>query len=178
MGPIVGAHSVTIGVLTRTVHLLSHARQVACTSFVWLFNEMRKAKPDGFKLPGSPAQKGFWFSNTPAKHGLTKNDVADLLVDPTWYKATFYREPLSRFLSGYRSKCEPGHDGDTKHCLKQFGSKTASFPEAVSALAQLDKTIVDKAQVVDEHWQRQARFCGGLENTLSVPPSPFLCCVP
>ena len=141
---------------------------------------MRKAKPDGFKLPGSPAQpaqkgiaqkgiaqKGIWFSNTPAKHGLTKNDVADLLVDPTWYKATFYREPLSRFLSGYRSKCEPGHDRDTKHCLKEFGSKRASFPEAASALAQLDKTIVDKAQVVDVHWQRQARFCGAHKHAVT-----------
>lgn len=25
---------------------------------------------------------------------------------------------------------------------------------------------MDGNQVVDEHWQRQARFCGGLENTL------------
>jgi hypothetical protein len=58
----------------------------------------------------------------------------------------------------YRSKCEPGHDGDTQHCDITFGSKTASFQQAVTAIAKMDATQVDKVQVVDEHYQRQASF--------------------
>jgi hypothetical protein len=135
--------------------LFCYIEKVACTSFNRLFNQMRSQPPDGF-----------WFANTPAKHNLSKSALEGLLVDPTWHKAVFYREPLARFLSGYRSKCEPGHDHDTHHCSATFGSVNASFQQAVAAIALMDGTSADKDQVVDEHYQRQARFCGGLENTL------------
>ena len=98
------------------------------------------------------------------------------------HKAVFYREPLERFLSGYQSKCERGHDRDGfAHCIHQFGDNVRNkkrikkskkktpiigFAGAVNYVAQQDRAEMDKDQTNDEHWTRQARFCGGLENTL------------
>jgi hypothetical protein len=66
---------------------------------------------------------------TPGNH-QTRSDLEDALEDPAWHKGVFVRDPLERFLSGYRSKCEPGHDGDTRHCMSAFGSHNASFVRA------------------------------------------------
>ena len=89
-----------------------------------------------------------------------------MLLNDTWHKAVFYREPLERFLSGFRSKCEPGHDADIFHCTSAFGTQRSTFVNAVQHLAAMDDQHKDADQSIDVHWQRQARFCGGLENTL------------
>ena len=46
-----------------------------------------------------------WFRNTPQHHNLTSEDVELIFQNPNWTKAVFYRDPVTRFLSGFRSKC-------------------------------------------------------------------------
>lgn len=40
-----------------------------------------------------------------------------------WTSAVFVRDPLERFLSGWFSKCTPGHDLDREVCTALFGDK-------------------------------------------------------
>lgn len=157
--------------------LFCYVEKVACTAFNRLFLYLR-----GLTQKANGLTKGIWFANSPSEHNMDKSDVAKLLVDPTWHKAVFYREPLERFLSGYQSKCERGHDRDGfAHCIHQFGDNVRNkkrikkskkktpiigFAGAVNYVAQQDRAEMDKDQTNDEHWTRQARFCGGLENTL------------
>ncbi|CAN0061183.1 unnamed protein product [Phaeothamnion confervicola] len=105
--------------------------------------------------------RGVWFSNTPAKFGMERSDLEAALVNPAWTKAVFYRDPVVRFLSGFRSKCEAGHDEDWSHCSITFGERWPSFSAAVARMA------VPEPRVEDEHFRPQAEFCGGLETTLA-----------
>ena len=107
-----------------------------------------------------------WGVNTPRSKNWTKAMLEDALADPAWHKAVFFREPMERFLSGFRSKCEAGHDRDgQQHCEHAFGTgvynTTTGFQTAVERLAARPSN-----QPMDEHWEHQGRFCGGLEDTL------------
>lgn len=137
--------------------LFCYIEKVGCTMFNNLFYGLQY---------NTPQPNPHWFANSPSSHKLSKEDLEHMLLNKTWHKAVFYREPLSRFLSGYRSKCEPGHDLDTHHCHTAFGSESATFVDAVKAIAKLDHELMDGRQHIDIHYQRQARFCGGLENTV------------
>lgn len=165
--------------------LFCYIEKVACSSFNRLFAELR-----GQRSTEGRNGRVRWYLNTPEMHKMEKGALERILVDSTWHKAVFYREPLERFLSGYRSKCEPGHDFDMGHCASEFDPefrtqdhvdehgnenasiwhrikpKNISFVDAVTHLAQLDRDEKAEDQQVDVHWKRQARFCGGLENTL------------
>ena len=129
--------------------LFCYIEKVGCTRFNEMFYTLTDRKT-----------KRFWYSNAPSQHNMTKSDLENLLADNAWHKAVFYREPLERFLSAFRSKCEDGHDRDGKgHCIRAFGQPRPTFPEAVSALmSPLNKG--------DAHWTPQYRFCGGLDRTL------------
>ena len=79
-------------------------------------------------------ERQLWFRNTPEHHYLNKSDLAHLLLDPRWTRAVFYRNPKSRFLSAFRSKCEHrDHDGKAR-CENAFKQTNISFVEAMEAL--------------------------------------------
>ncbi|CAM9525058.1 unnamed protein product [Chrysoparadoxa australica] len=102
----------------------------------------------------------------PRYHGLNLADLEDILMDPAWKKAVFYRDPVTRFLSGYRSKCEKGRDGakycgpDCSHpaCEAGFGSPLATFDQAIAT--------VQANEIGNPHWDPQYHACGGLDTTL------------
>jgi hypothetical protein len=140
--------------------LFCYVEKVGCTMFNNLFRQLRLALvPDEEEREWLSEQP--WWRNTPEHHGLTRKDLEYLLVDPEWTKSVFYRDPLTRFLSGYRSKCERGHDRDTVHCRNEFGVLHASFSEAISQMQSADH---DKTH--DVHWNLASNFCGGLGATL------------
>ena len=110
--------------------------------------------------------KHVYFQNTPKKHNLEKKDLEQMMLDPEWHKAVFYREPLERFISGYQSKCEPDHDIDRFHCESAFGKMDPTIREAITQLAWKDRRTPVRTQEADVHFAQQSRFCGGLDGTL------------
>lgn len=58
--------------------LFCYVEKVGCTAFNRLFLKLRQAL--GAQKPGA----GLWFSNTPDKHYLTKEDLEKMLVNKTW----------------------------------------------------------------------------------------------
>ena len=136
--------------------------KVACTQFNNLFNEITGGRPVYLDWP--------WYRNSPKVVGWSKQQLEDAIVDPAWHKAIFYREPMERFLSGYRSKCERRHDKDgANHCKKYFGRKRIAFETAVDAVASVDRKMSHAEQLAesfDVHWTRQSKYCGGLDRSL------------
>jgi len=135
--------------------LFCFMEKVGCKQFTTLFRNLRF--PDTYQ---NYAENNPWAVNQAWRWGYEKKDLEHILADPTWHKAVFYREPLERFLSAYKSKCEE-HDGDgRRHCEQQFGKFPVEFKEAAASLA--NSTAVAK----NRHFVPQARFCGGLDHTL------------
>lgn len=147
-------------------HLLfCYMEKVACTNFNEVFRRLR------IRYDPKQAEGGKWFRNSPEHHGLEKDDLARILVNTTWHKAVFYRDPVERFTSAYASKC--GHvdpDGE-EHCESQFGTSSLPFGDAVQWIADFDATgsglfgCQDDSSF-DPHFKRIVDFCGGLDQTL------------
>jgi hypothetical protein len=129
-----------------------------------------------------------WERNTPSHHNLTKSDLANLLVDPHWTKATFFRAPAPRFLSAYQSKCVVREDRGV-HCDAAFGKGAGGGEEGGATTTTTknntseSKTTTTTVEVTfddalhelshhtsrvfsDPHFAPQSWFCGGLNHTL------------
>mmetsp|Transcript_148184 Transcript_148184/g.270024 ORF Transcript_148184/g.270024 Transcript_148184/m.270024 type:complete len:496 (+) Transcript_148184:99-1586(+) len=144
--------------------LFCYIEKVACTSFNDLFAGLRK-RYDPTMIHTRKVQG--WFQNDPYHRGYTKEDIEDILVNRSWHKAVFYRDPVERFVSAYRSKCE-GQDTDgTWVCAESFGSPVASFPLAVERMKEIDERNDPEEEFkMNVHLRRQSSFCGGLQDTL------------
>lgn len=106
-----------------------------------------------------PVMRGYSM-HSPAVYGYGAKEISDIYHNTSWTKAVFYREPISRFISGYRSKCEVG-ENDFAHCREEFGIKNASFDVAIRRFLSANINPLH-----DEHFIRQADFCGGLRANL------------
>lgn len=112
-------------------------QKVGCTRFMSLFPVTR-------------------FYASVARKGERYHDALDRVKrDPSWTKAVFLREPLSRFLSGYLNKCKEG-DATQHYCRTVFGSDNATFSSAVGTLAGMNR------HEIDGHFRQQCDHCGGL----------------
>ena len=102
-----------------------------------------------------------WISTNPASVGLSEADTWAAFDHqlPGWTSAVFLRDPLERFLSGYRSKCEPGHDPDRHVCGYVFGSNDAPFEQAVRVINATDGDL--KRGTAEDHFRLQSAFCDG-----------------
>lgn len=130
----------------------------ACTVFNELFLRVRHEESP------PPKENDLWSRNSPRLLNMSKTDLEDIMVDQSWHKAVFYREPSERFIAAYDSKCLPGHDPDRVHCRRAFGDKSGvPFEKAVCKLAMLTQ---ERAEMNDVHFMHQHRFCGGLLRTL------------
>ncbi|KAJ8605653.1 hypothetical protein CTAYLR_000160 [Chrysophaeum taylorii] len=131
--------------------LFCYIEKNACTAFNTLFLRVRHQSP-----------RRIWFHNSYREHGLAADDVEDLVRNESWHKAVFFREPLERFVSAFKSKCEPGHDHDgPMRCLRAFARRNVSFVDAVSSIIENDGALKP-----DPHFLPQVNFCGGLNATL------------
>lgn len=140
--------------------LFCYIEKVGSDSFNDLFRFVRsRYDPSQLEDAEDPSK---WFKNCPAKHGLSKDDLEHILVDPAWHKAVFYREPLERFASAYASKCGGAHKDGPKHCRLQFGKRKVSFKRAIKFIEESGGS----EEGFDVHFLRQQDFCGGLSNTL------------
>ena len=134
----------------------------ANSEFSLLFKSADPHRKQAIRLfKGRHPQDTFLWHN-PRVYNISLASLDQYLQDPSWIKVVFYRDPLSRFLSAFRSKCQHLDTNDPKPiCLNTFGHDYASFHEAVSFLYQ--------GQVIqDPHFTQQYRLCGGLDKTLSL----------
>jgi len=109
-----------------------------------------------------------WRRNEPQHHGLSRHDLEKILVDPDWTKAVFYRDPVSRFVSAFQSKCGHVDEDGQKHCEAAFGPNVTGsvedFRKAVDEMAMFPEKR--KQAFHNPHFAPMARFCGGLKHTL------------
>lgn len=143
--------------------LFCYIEKVACTAFNDVFSQLRKRHDP--KIIRTQGNKG-WFQNSPYYRWYTKHDLEKILVNRSWHKAVFFRDPVERFVSAYRSKCMHSDYYDGNYfCHQAFGSDNASFADAAAAMFDR-RNWTDEDEMVNEHFKRQGSFCGGLHNTL------------
>jgi len=88
----------------------------------------------------------------------------ELLNDPTWTKAVFFRDPVERLLSAYLDKFV--NNNYSKMFVKNITnpSNIISFPEFVKLFAGSNATKCDEGHGVhtctDPHWKPQLLTCG------------------
>jgi Sulfotransferase family len=105
-------------------------------------------------------QSSIYNHHSITHYNIPLHTLSEYISDPTWTKAMFYREPLSRFLSAYRSKCEHFDKDGKIICRKSFGANFVSFEVAVKGLF---KRILPSCDV---HFAPQSTFCGSLSKSI------------
>lgn len=138
--------------------LFCYIEKVGCMNFNKLFTQVRSRYDSGMLENTNP-----WYRNTPSAHGLSKSDLEQMLINKNWHKAVFYREPLERFASAFRSKCEGVDQDGCRHCGLQFGKYSVPFSEAALSMLKADER---PDECHDDHFRQQREFCGGLDETL------------
>lgn len=146
--------------------------------FQYIWQALRILHPDVEEAEKQFQGEGRFYKNLPERFGLNKSDLEELLINPNWTKAVFYRDPATRFLSAFQSKCVK-RENRGKYCKLMFkigglGGKTAkarkkhytlgnfTFDDGIDIVAA-DPSFV---QDTDFHIMPQANFCGGLSKTL------------
>jgi hypothetical protein len=156
-----------------------------------IWQVLRILHPDVGKAEKQFQGAGRFFKNLPEHFGLNKSDLEDLHINPKWTKAVFYRDPATRVLSAFQSKCVRPMENRGRACKNMFelhgfrGKSTKaraseirgkshkareknytlgnfSFDDALD-IVEADPSIL---QYTNYHTMLQANSCGGLSNTL------------
>ena len=112
--------------------------------------------------------------------GWTNLQYQLALEDSSWSKVIFVRDPVARFISGWSSKCTPGHDSDRGHCEHAFGAINVTLLQAVEALTKCSEPVASadpawkkrcrmwqgRPDKLNIHWRPQHFFCGGMKTLL------------
>ena len=117
--------------------------------------------------------------NQALNFGWTSQRYQEVLDDQTWRKVLFVRDPVARFISGWSSKCNPGHDADRGHCEQAFGAINVTLLEAIDSLVECSKPVATTPawkkrcsfwqghpERINLHWRPQVHFCGGFKQIL------------
>ena len=139
--------------------LFCYSEKVGCTMFNQLFRDLRLLNPSISREEAKWLARSHWFRNKPQHHNLTKQDLEGLLASPKWTKAVFYRDPVSRFVSAFRSKCGRADGDGDEHCQDAFGQKRIPFSDALDFLETADS-------ISNPHFMPISEFCGGIKNNL------------
>ena len=99
-------------------------------------------------IPSNPS----WTYYQTSDYNLNAEAVTRILQDSKWLKVLIYRDPLERFLSAYRSKCEEFHDGFTI-CDNVFHHRRPSFAQAVRSI------VLQEDVNPDSHFLPQSSIC-------------------
>lgn len=112
--------------------------------------------------PGWGVSSRNWFKNAPNHHKIDKAQLQTMLASANWTKALFYRDPVSRFISAFRSKCDKFDEDGEWHCNEAFLDPNISFPEALHQMTQPGINQLSG----NPHFASYGSFCGGLDHTL------------
>jgi Sulfotransferase family len=112
--------------------------------------------------PGEDESNRNWFKNTPEHHNISKSELQNMLASKEWMKAFFYRDPVSRFVSAFRSKCDKFDDDGVRHCEEAFLDPNITFQKALYQMTQPGINHLS----ANPHFTSYGSFCGGLDHTL------------
>lgn len=139
-------------VIRRFRLIFFHVPKVACEEFKKLFRRMEGYEdwatsyndPPGLYSPDKPLSR---LPHDPKINGLTyltqlPLDEANMILnDPTWTKAIFLRDPMTRFVSAYLDKIRRHH--------RNAEMRKLSFEEFITKVEQGLK---------NRHWNPQSQF--------------------
>ena len=91
-----------------------------------------------------------WTYYQASDYNLHAEDITRILRDSNWLKVLIYRDPLERFLSAYRSKCELFHDNV---CDSVFHNRRPTFAQAIRRI------ILNEDVRPDSHFLSQSSVC-------------------
>ena len=140
--------------------IFCYVDKVGCTMFNQITRLLRLLDPRLDVNERDWQTKSEWMRNTPQHHHISKQDLETFLVDPTWTKAVFYRDPAIRFLSAFRYNCLKGTRRG-RRCKDVFGMKNLTFDEALNKVDANTSIVTNSI-----HMMPASFFCGGLQNTL------------
>ena len=83
-------------------------------------------------------------------YNFDAEDITEIFKDANWLKVLIYRDPLERFLSAYRSKCELFHDNV---CDNVFHHHLPTFAQAVRRI------VLHEDVTPDSHFLPQSSIC-------------------
>lgn len=109
-----------------------------------------------------------WYGNTPSVFNKSKIEVMADLQNQVWRKIVLLREPHSRFLSAYLSKCGgKGKEAEDngRNCI--HARPGVDFKTFVS-------DVRTKGFAGNPHFIRQRDFCLGLSQTLGTVWEPII----
>ena len=142
--------------------------KVGCSMFNHLWRMVRLLHHPSIQKEEAKFQAKFtWRRNTPSHHNLTVADLEDIVNDPKWTKAVFYRDPVSRFVSAFQSKCGFGDNmNGRKHCIEAFGRNVTdgsieSFHTALDIINEHPEQVFSNT-----HWKPMNQHCGGLKTSI------------
>ena len=105
--------------------------KVSCTMFQQLFRLLRMYHPSLSVEERTFVAKKMYLRFTSKHFNLKAEDYSSMLRDDSWTKAVFFRDPATRFLSAFKSKCrspQRGGHGDGQFCRRSFGTKPGGLP--------------------------------------------------
>jgi hypothetical protein len=145
--------------------LFCYVDLVGCSMFNHLFRMLRLYHPTVVENRAEVRHlvNATWYRNSPLHHNLSKSDLEGILVNPYWTKAVFYRDPVMRFLSAYRDKCE-NRNGSVPRFCKAFASPGSNSSSFDNVLAQIQNGTFK--YLSNPHFAFASDFCGGLGSTL------------
>jgi hypothetical protein len=145
--------------------LFCYVEKVGCSMFNHLFRMLRLHHPNVAEDPAEVAHLAnfTWWRNTPKHFNLSKHDLENILVNPNWTKAVFYRDPRMRFLSAFRDKCENTRVGRSPYCERfaSLGPDSSNFDSVLDQIQSGNRKLLK-----NPHFAFASDFCGGLGSTL------------
>jgi hypothetical protein len=145
--------------------LFCYVEKVGCSMFNHLFRMLRLHHPNVAEDPAEVAHLAnfTWWRNTPRHFELTKSDLEDILVNPNWTKAVFYRDPVMRFVSAFKNKCENTLVGKSSYCERfaSLGPNASNFDNVLDQIQNGNRKLLK-----NPHFAFASDFCGGLGSTL------------
>lgn len=147
-------------VLPKQKFAFCYIEKVACTEFNKLFNALNYPTDDGMVCDGT--HETAWFQSQPQNFGI---ELSEITAENGWKWAVFLREPHSRYLSAWGSKCLQQEDFGI-NCVPSHAYANMSWTEQQQIEMFRSSTRLNyrnqSAMAANPHWANQSSFCGGL----------------
>lgn len=128
--------------------------KVACTEFMTLLRRMMN-KTD------LPIREDIHIEKVNGLRYLYHYNLktaSEMMIDPTWTKAIFLREPKERILSAYLSKVKYSKHYEIVCCRRFRGSEKDKCIEKADTFESFLKNAIDECD--DVHWRPQNEYLG------------------
>lgn len=137
-----------------------YIEKVACTEFNMLFNTLNNLTTNGTVWNGTKYTP--WWHSQPWHFGL---NLSDLTAENGWKWAVFLRDPASRYVSAWGSKCLQQEDRG-RNCVPFGAWANTTWSEKQLLLSFKNASLLNhhnqSAMALNPHWANQSSFCGGL----------------